>query len=71
MNTNLLDLYDDILNIIGDYVKIDNKNRIEKKLMNEEQIINGKKIKFGELNWRVNRSLIKVKNNISKDLIYP
>ena len=30
MNTNLLDLNNDILNIIGDYVKKDNIDRIEK-----------------------------------------
>ncbi len=33
MNTNLLDLNNDVLNIIGDYVKKDNFE----KLMNEEQ----------------------------------
>ncbi len=31
MNTNLLDLDNDILNIIGDYVKTDNAYRIEKE----------------------------------------
>jgi len=31
MNTNLLDLDNDILNIIGDYVKRDNAYRIEKE----------------------------------------
>ena len=31
MNTNLLDLNNDILNIIGDYVKKDNIEREEKK----------------------------------------
>ena len=31
MNTNLLDLDNDILNIIGDYVKKDNDYRIEKE----------------------------------------
>jgi hypothetical protein len=29
MNTNLLDLNNDILNIIGDYVKKDNNERIQ------------------------------------------
>ena len=29
MNTNLLDLNNDILNIIGDYVKKDNADRME------------------------------------------
>ena len=43
MNTNLLDLNNDILNIIGDYVKKDN---LEEKLNEEEQILNGKKITF-------------------------
>ena len=32
MNTNLLDLNNDILNIIGDYVKKDNADRIEKHI---------------------------------------
>ncbi len=31
MNTNLLDLNNDVLNIIGDYVKTDNAYRIEKE----------------------------------------
>ena len=31
MNTNLLDLNNDILNIIGDYVKKDNERRIDKE----------------------------------------
>ena len=30
MNTNLLDLNNDILNVIGDYVKKDNADRMEK-----------------------------------------
>ena len=43
-NMNLLDLNNDILNIIGGYVKKDN---LEEKLNEEEQILNGKKITFG------------------------
>ena len=39
MNTNLLDLNNDILNIIGDYVKNDNLE----KLFKDVQILNGKK----------------------------
>jgi hypothetical protein len=39
MNINLLDLNNDILNIIGDYVKKDN---LTKELEIEEQILNGK-----------------------------
>ena len=42
-NMNLLDLGDDILNIIGDYVKKDN---FERKIMKEKQILNGKEITF-------------------------
>ena len=42
MNTNLLDLNNDILNIIGRYVKKDNFE----KLKNEEQIINEKQNKI-------------------------
>ena len=40
MNTNLLDLNNDVLNIIGWYVKKDNLE----KLFQAEQIINGKKL---------------------------
>jgi hypothetical protein len=43
---NLLDLNNDVLNIIGDYVKKDNleeKVKKQRKLMNEEQILNQKK----------------------------
>ena len=43
MNTNLLDLNNDILNIIGDFFKKDNTKR---QIMNEKQIINGKEIRF-------------------------
>ena len=54
---NLLDLNKDILNIIGDFVKKDNKEREERerkdnikrereKIVNSEQIINGKIIMF-------------------------
>ena len=39
---NLLDLSTDILNIIGDFVKKDNKIREREELMDEEQIINEK-----------------------------
>ena len=46
MNTNLLDLNDDILNIIGDFVKKDNKEREIDKLKDTEQIINGKLIYY-------------------------
>ena len=43
MNTNLLDLNNDVLNIIGDYV---NKDNFERKIMKEKQILNGKEIRF-------------------------
>ena len=43
---NLLDLSPDILNIIGDFVKKDNKRREIQELKDEEQIINGIKITF-------------------------
>ena len=43
---NLLDLDNDILNIIGDFVKKDNEEREIKELMDKEQIINGKTIEF-------------------------
>ena len=38
---NLLDLDNDILNIIGDFVKKDNEER-EEEIVNSEQTINGK-----------------------------
>ena len=39
-NMNLLDLNNDILNIIGDYVKKDNKRRIRKeKMILKKQIL--------------------------------
>ena len=45
---NLLDLNPDILNIIGDFIKKDNKKELmmKKELMDGEQIINGRKIIF-------------------------
>jgi hypothetical protein len=42
---NLLDLDNDILNIIGDFVKKDNEER-ENEPKNDFQIINGKEIRF-------------------------
>ena len=44
MNTNLLDLNNDVLNIIGRYVK---KHNFEREIMKEKQILNGKEIRFG------------------------
>ena len=44
MDTNLLDLNNDILDIICDYVKkdiLEEKRKIKKKLMYEVQTING------------------------------
>ena len=37
MNTNLLDLNNDVLNNIGGYVKIDN---LQKQLIEEKQVLN-------------------------------
>ena len=48
MNTNLWDLNNDVLNILGDYVKKDN---FEKQLEEEEQVLNGKKIMFPAFSW--------------------
>ena len=80
MNTNLLDLNNDILNIIGDYVKKDNlekKLKMVETLMNEEQILNGKKIKFGKISFSIpdrlmmdeDDNLINDKSIIPKDWI--
>ncbi len=33
MNTNLLDLNNDVLNIIGDFVKKDNVNKIKEEIL--------------------------------------
>ena len=65
-NINLLDLDNDILNIIGEKVKKDNLNR---ELVKEEQILNGKYIRFNEFEYRIPYSIIKDKNTISKDSI--
>ena len=43
---NLLDLDNDILNIIGDFVKKDNEEREIDELMDRKQIINEKTIQF-------------------------
>ncbi len=75
MNTNILDLNDDILNIIGDYVKKDNLERkiIKDNLLKEyKQNINGKNLKFYPLyHWSVifdiNNYAIKDGDTISKD----
>jgi len=48
MNTNLLDLNNDVLNIIGRYVKQDNFGR---QLDKEEQVLNGKEINFPSCSW--------------------
>ena len=72
MNTNLLDLNNDILNIIGRYVKKDNLD----KLFEAEQILNGKKIRFDTFSNYVpgfiideNHKYIKDINTIPKDSI--
>ena len=81
MNTNLLDLDNDILNIIGDYVKKDNFEReIISKIKVKEyiQIINGKDIKFYpyfywsivfDLKYIFREHSIKDEDTIPKDII--
>ena len=72
MKTNLLHLNNDILNIIGGYVKKDN---LKKEIFKEEQIINGKKIRFDQQLYNIppfivfddNNDYIKDKNTITKD----
>ena len=58
MNTNLLDLNNDILNIIGDYVKKDNNERIQDfkfidyvitELMDELKLVKLSKHKMGQV----------------------
>jgi hypothetical protein len=45
---SLLDLDNDVLNIIGDYVKKDN---LKRELRKEEQILKGKRIRFPSLSY--------------------
>jgi hypothetical protein len=66
MNTSLLDLNNNILNIIGDYVKKDN---LEEKLNKEEQILNGKKTTFPCLRWHHEFMLFDENGNYIKDNI--
>ena len=76
MNPNLLDLNNDVLSIIGDYVKKDNFKRA---LIKEEQVLNGKKIIFDLLEFYTpycmydydyyNKKIMKDKNAITKDSI--
>ena len=81
MNFNLLDSNNDVLNIIGYYVKKDNLERkIEKdmKLRSYRQIINGKEIRFCpyffcgimfDLRLILHEHSIKDWDTISKDII--
>ena len=75
MNTNLLDLNNDVLNIIGDYVK---KDDLERKIIKDmqlrkyKQIINGKEIRFCPyFDWYCFRSIYGIKDGdiTSRDLI--
>ena len=73
-NINLLDLENDILNIIGDYVKKDNKNRIDPTIWNEfdsnidldgiKEYINNSN-KFNKINCHSFQIIYRVNNNIS------
>ncbi len=75
MNTNLLDLNNDVLNIIGDYVK---KDKLKRALIKEEQMLNVKK-KFDPMEFftpycmyyydNYKRAIMKDKNAITKDEI--
>ena len=77
---NLLDLSTDILNTIGDFVKKDNKEREERerkdnikrereKIVNSEQIINGKIIMFRNFCCSYITKPLNTKENI-KEYIY-
>ena len=67
MNTNLLDLNNDILNIIGDFVKKDNKEREIDKLKDTEQIINGKSIYFPKFyDYNISRYILNTKEEIKE-----
>ena len=75
MNTNLLDLNNDVLNIIGDYVKKDNLERKiikDRKLRKYKQIINGKEIRFCPyFDWYYFRCVYGIKDGdiTSRDLM--
>ncbi len=73
MNTNLLDLNNDILNVIVDYVK---KDKFKRTLIKAEQILKEKIIRFDPMKFYTpyckydeNREYIKDNNNIAKDSI--
>ena len=65
---NLLDLDNDILNIIGDFVKKDNEER-EEEIVNSEQTINGKIIMFRNFCCSNITKPLNTKENI-KEYIY-
>ena len=65
---NLLDLDNDILNIIGDFVKKDNEER-EEEIVNSEQIINGKIIMFRNFCGDYITKPLNTKEDIKKKLI--
>ena len=73
---NLLDLNNDVLNIIGVYVKKDNlerKIRKDTQMRSDKQIINGKEIRFCPYHnfywFDLKNYDIKVRGTISKDNI--
>ena len=66
---NLLDLDNDILNIIGDFVKKDNEEREEEEIVNSEQTINGKIIMFRNFFCSYITKPLNTKENI-KEYIY-
>ena len=71
---NLLDLNNDVLNIIGVYVKKDNLERKiikDRQMKSDKQIINGKEIRFCPyFCWFDLKNYdIKVRGTISKDNI--
>jgi len=66
---NLLDLDNDILNIIGDFVKKDNEEREEEEIVNSEQTINGKIIMFRNFCCSYITKPLNTKENI-KEYIY-
>ncbi len=76
MNTNLLDLNNDVLNIIGDYVE---KGNFKRALIKEEQMLNGEKIRFDPMEFYTpycmydydyyNNKNMKDQNAITKDSI--
>ncbi len=66
MTTNLLDLNNDILNVIGDYFK---KRQFNKRIRKRRTNSKREKIRFGEFNYRRPYIIYYGKEDITKNHI--